>query len=85
MRDSIMGLSEGVDTAKGNAGGRGEAGRVLSLAALFRLARISVYAYKRNRGGKGYRKGMGIRVRSGTYKIGGGFRVQEHVGGSILR
>lgn len=35
--------------------------------------------------GKGYYEGMGIRVRSETYKIGGGFRVQKHVGGIILR
>ena len=66
-------------------GGCGEAGQVLSLAVLFCLAKISVYAYKKNCKGKGYCKGMGIRVRSETYKIGGGFRVQKHVGGIILR
>lgn len=68
----------GFDTAR-------EAGQVLSLAVLFCLAKISVYAYKKNCKGKGYCKGMGIRVRSETYKIGGGFRVQKHVGGIILR
>lgn len=80
-----MRLLEEVNTTKGNAGGCGEAGQVLSLAVLFCLAKISVYAYKKNCKGKGYCKGMGIRVRSGTYKIGGGFRVQKHVGGIILR
>ena len=85
MFNSIMRLLEEVNTTKGNAGGCGEAGQVLSLAVLFCLAKISVYAYKKNCKGKGYCKGMGIRVRSETYKIGGGFRVQKHVGGIILR
>lgn len=61
-----MRLLEEVNTTKGNAGGCGEAGQVLSLAVLFCLAKISVYAYKKNCKGKVYCKGMGIRVRSET-------------------
>lgn len=78
-----MRLLEEVNTTKGNAGGCGEAGQVLSLAVLFCLAKISVYAYKKNCKGKGYCKGMGIRVRSETYKIGGGFRVQYDFGDEV--
>lgn len=85
LRGKDICVLEEVNTTKGNAGGCGEAGQVLSLAVLFCLAKISVYAYKKNCKGKGYCKGMGIRVRSETYKIGGGFRVQKHVGGIILR
>lgn len=51
-----MRLLEEVNTTKGNAGGCGEAGQVLSLAVLFCLAKISVYAYKKNCKGKGYCK-----------------------------
>lgn len=56
-----MRLLEEVNTTKGNAGGCGEAGQVLSLAVLFCLAKISVYAYKKNCKGKGYCKdGYGV-------------------------
>lgn len=47
-----MRLLEEVNTTKGNAGGCGAAGQVLSLAVLFCLAKISVYAYKKNCKGK---------------------------------